>query len=74
MKKTLLERAKEIEPKSNVHHFYTMEELDVFVAWVKGEITKNQASEILNIPETGTSFYVRASVGLKYAFQKGLIK
>lgn len=74
MKKTLLEQAKlKSTGKVNV---ITDEEIDVYLAILKQEISPNQAKQVLysDKSDSGGSLYARSLVVLREAFGKGRIK
>ena len=73
-KLSLLEQAKQVKMVSPRHYSFTDEELSLFVAWVKGELNKVQVSKVLNISLKGTQFCTSASLALREAFRRGLLK
>lgn len=72
--KSLIEKAKSLPSISRTRKAYSDEELELFVAWLKDEVTKTQVCRVLSIKNSGTKFYVWASTSLKKAYQRGLIK
>lgn len=70
---TLLEKAKGFTPKKRKERVFTQQELEVFIALAKEEITLNQASNALNYEHSGT-IYVNISKAFIQLVKRGIIE
>jgi hypothetical protein len=70
--KTLLEKAKEIRAKT-VANDYLDEEIDLAIAWMKGEIRLIQATRVLGLRPSGTVGNKIANF-LREGYRRGKIK
>jgi hypothetical protein len=69
----LLEKAKAFKPAKKNDRVFTQEELEVFIAFAKEEITLNQARNALNYEHSGT-IYVNISKAFVQLYQRGIIE
>lgn len=69
MKKTLLEKAKEIVVFKN-HRGATEEEMDLYIGWLKGEVTSQQVIKAASL-KYPSNMLARASTVLKAAYKAG---
>lgn len=72
-RQTLLEIAKNHNPKKRNHRVFTQEQLEVFIALIKGEITLNQASAALKHRNNGT-IYVDMTWAFIQLYERGVIE
>ena len=70
---TLLDKAKSFKYTKRSERVFTQEELEVFIALAKGEITLNQARNALNYEHSGT-IYVNISKAFIQLYERGLIE
>lgn len=70
---TLVEKAKNFTPKKRNQKVFTQEELELFIALAKGEITLNQASNALKYEHSGT-IYVNISKAFMQLVERGIIE
>jgi hypothetical protein len=69
---TLLEKAKSI-PVSRTQQSISDDEIDLAIAWVKGEITFSQIAKALDYAG-GNQPYAFVANSIRHAYAKGLIK
>ncbi len=69
----LIDKAKGYIPKKRSERVFTQEELEVFIALAKEEITLNQASNALNYEHSNT-IYVNISKAFIQLYKRGLIE
>lgn len=72
--KSLLQKAQSV-PQGNrkTHNSFTDEErMQLALAWLNNEVTIGQVSKAFGVK--GTSGYTHMAMGLKHAFNEGLIK
>jgi len=70
---TLVEQAKEIEPKQKKGKEYSDEEIRVAIAWAKREISVTQGKAVIGITSS-SNFYSFVGIALRDAFERGFIK
>jgi len=70
---TLLEKAKGFVPRKRQERVFTQQELEVFIAIAKQEITLNQAANALDYEHSGT-IYVNISKAFIQLVQRGIIE
>lgn len=70
---SLIERAKSYTPKKRKERVFTQDELELFIALAKSEITLNQAANALNYEHSGT-LYVNISKAFTQLVQRGIIE
>ena len=69
----LLEKAKSYKPKKRNERVFTQEELELFIALAKEEITLSQAQKALNYEHSGT-IYVNIAKAFIQLCQRGIIE
>ena len=69
----LLEKAKSYKPKKKYERVFTQEELELFIALAKEEITLSQATNALNYEHSGT-IYVNIAKAFIQLYQRGIIE
>jgi uncharacterized CHY-type Zn-finger protein len=69
----LIDKAKGFVPKKRSERVFTQEELEVFIALAKEEITLNQASNALNYKHSNT-IYVNISKAFMQLYKRGIIE
>lgn len=70
---TLIDKAKSFNPKKRNERVFTQDELELFIAFAKGEITLNQASKALNYEHSSTT-YVNISKAFVQLVERGIIQ
>ena len=71
---TLLEKAKSIVIKTHVGRKVSEEELDLILAWIKGDVQLQQVAGALGkSKKTGNTLYYLATY-LKNAYRQGMIR
>lgn len=70
---TLLQKAKFISPKKLRNKPFTKEELDLFIAFMKGKLTINQVAKVLNY-RYGTLVYVNMVQAMRQLYYRGAIE
>ena len=73
MSKTLLEKAKELKMVKKSRYSCNKEEIDVAIAWAKGELTLKQVAYGLNKKYSGNVIYYVALL-LREALKIGKLK
>ncbi|MHC1728032.1 MAG: hypothetical protein AB9866_18860 [Syntrophobacteraceae bacterium] len=51
----------------------TDEEIELAIAWIKGEVTFSQVKSVLDFSQS-MSAYIRMAIALRTAYQKNIIK
>jgi hypothetical protein len=72
---SLVEKARAVTGPRNYVTDPPLEEVELFLAWARGEVRQVQCCEALEIPSTNrASFYTRAALALRQAIRKGMAK
>ena len=71
---TLLEEAKKITLSLGRRGEVTDEEIELFLAYLKGELRVSQVSKTLGMNYHGAAIYSRLVVGFVRAYEQGRIK
>jgi len=74
MKKTLLQKAKEVKTHKKGRLVVGNEEIELAFAWLRDEVDLRQMSAVLGVSYTGGSSLYRVSVFLKEAYKQGKLK
>lgn len=73
MKKTLLQKAKEIEPKKTKYNIKD-EHIELAFAWLNDEVTNKQINFILGKKSSGGNALYAVAVWLREAYRQGKLK
>ncbi len=71
--KSLLQQAKEVKTRELSVSKHTEQEVEVAVAWLRGEITAKQVATVIKKNSQGAAVYVFLATALKRAHQDGWI-
>lgn len=69
-KKTLLQKAKASRQKKTTRISTTNEQIELAIAWVKGEISTRQVAEAINEVEAGGRVLYRLAVWLREGYYR----
>lgn len=73
-KMNLLEQAKAIPIKGSIHKPISDEEIELAIAWAKGEISTSQVNKVLCPKSTTGNLLYRISVCFREGYFRGIIK
>ena len=71
---SLLNKARSIEIGNRIRADLTPEEIELAIAWARGEVASIQAQRALGDKTTTAIFYSRMALALKEAVKEGLLK
>ena len=70
---TLLEKAKKLNFKKPTQKTFSDEEVELAIAWIKGEVTTSQATKALE-SDNKVNYPYTVTIVMKYIYKQGKIK